>query len=176
MCVQYCEGYHAGFLAGGAPWGSLPPWKLLPVPEIWSENNSITKEICITIDFAPLEKNPGDKASMSTVGVILSTVGDTQYRGGYHDARGDIMSTVREKIFCYLNTPRYWTPPHGTDDISPHVAWYPPRYSNYKGWYPPVLMTPPPRYWALPTVLNTRYTRWLRSNPNQALRSERFIK
>ena len=25
---------------------------------------------------------------MSTMGVILSTVGDTQYRGGYHDARG----------------------------------------------------------------------------------------
>ena len=27
---------------------------------------------------------------MSTVGVILSTVGDVQYRGGYHDARGGI--------------------------------------------------------------------------------------
>ena len=25
---------------------------------------------------------------MSTVGVILSTVGDVQYRGGNHDARG----------------------------------------------------------------------------------------
>ena len=25
---------------------------------------------------------------MSTVGVILSTVGDVQYRGGYHDACG----------------------------------------------------------------------------------------
>ena len=25
---------------------------------------------------------------MSTVGVILSTMGDVQYRGGYHDARG----------------------------------------------------------------------------------------
>ena len=25
---------------------------------------------------------------MSTVGVILSTVEDVQYRGGYHDARG----------------------------------------------------------------------------------------
>ena len=25
---------------------------------------------------------------------ILSAVGDTQYRGGYHDARGDIMTTV----------------------------------------------------------------------------------
>ena len=31
---------------------------------------------------------------MSTVGVILSTVVDVQYRGGYRDAHGDIMSTV----------------------------------------------------------------------------------
>ena len=27
-------------------------------------------------------------------GDILSNVGDTQYRGGYHDAPGDFMSTV----------------------------------------------------------------------------------
>ena len=27
---------------------------------------------------------------MSTVGVVLSTVGDVQYRGGYHDACGGI--------------------------------------------------------------------------------------
>ena len=31
---------------------------------------------------------------MSTMGVILSTVGDTQYHGEYQDVRGDIMSTV----------------------------------------------------------------------------------
>ena len=31
---------------------------------------------------------------MSTMGVILSTVGDVQYCGGYHDGCGDIMSTV----------------------------------------------------------------------------------
>ena len=31
---------------------------------------------------------------MSSVGVILSMVGATQYRGGYHDAHGDIMNTV----------------------------------------------------------------------------------
>ena len=30
----------------------------------------------------------------STVGVILSTVGNVQYRGGYHDACGGIVSTV----------------------------------------------------------------------------------
>ena len=32
---------------------------------------------------------------MSTMGDILSTVGNTQYHGGSHDARRDIMSTVR---------------------------------------------------------------------------------
>ena len=39
-----------------------------PPPEIWSENNrkiSITKEICITIDFAPLEKIPGRKPDLA---------------------------------------------------------------------------------------------------------------
>ena len=30
----------------------------------------------------------------STVGDIISTMRDTQYHGGYHDARGDIMSIV----------------------------------------------------------------------------------
>ena len=44
------------------------------------------------------------------MGVILSTVGDTEYCEGYHDAHGDIMSTVGVistvgKIFCYLSTP-----------------------------------------------------------------------
>ena len=36
-----------GFLRQFAPSETLPP------PEIWSENNSITKEICITVDFPP---------------------------------------------------------------------------------------------------------------------------
>ena len=35
---------------------------------------------------------------MSTVGVILSTVGDVQYRGGYHDARGGYHEYHQEKI------------------------------------------------------------------------------
>ena len=38
-----------------------PPENFCPLPEIWSENNSITKEICIIIDFAP-EKNSQKKA------------------------------------------------------------------------------------------------------------------
>ena len=65
---------------------------------------------------------------MSTVGDILSTVGDTQYRGGYHDARGDIMSTVgvaqyrgeKNKYPTVLNTPMVLKiSPHSTHDIPP---------------------------------------------------------
>ena len=71
---------------------------------------------------------------MSTVGVILSTVGDTQYRGRYHDACGgyheyrgvfstvgdimihvgDIMSTVGVfSTIGYSNNKRSF--PHGTE-------------------------------------------------------------
>ena len=79
---------------------------------------------------------------MSTVGVMLSTVADTHYRGGYDDVRGgyheyrEVFSTVGENIFCYLSTPTVLRP-HSTHDI-PHMYHnIPPRYSNYKGWYPP---------------------------------------
>ena len=37
-------------------------------------------------------------------GEIMSAVRDTQYREGYHDTRGDIMSTVGDIIFCNLST------------------------------------------------------------------------
>ena len=57
--------FHRGKGARGAPWGSLPPSETLPLPEIWSENNSITKEICITIDFAPPEKIPERKPAFT---------------------------------------------------------------------------------------------------------------
>ena len=46
--------------AGGAQPEAVPPFEtFIPHPEICSENNrkiSITKEICITIDFVPLKK------------------------------------------------------------------------------------------------------------------------
>ena len=47
---------------GGAPHPETvcPPCKLMPLPYFWSENNSITKEIFITID-SPLEKSPRRK-------------------------------------------------------------------------------------------------------------------
>ena len=75
---------------------------------------------------------------MSTVGVILSTV------GGDHDAHGDSWVPWRENLLL-LSTPQYWTPP---------------QYSNFKGWYPPwywtpstVLMTSPTCIMISPTVL-----------------------
>ena len=61
--VLYFKG-NPGFLpqgdrgAGGAPLRQFALGDFAP-PEVWSENNrkiSITKEICITIDFAPLKK------------------------------------------------------------------------------------------------------------------------
>ena len=79
---------------------------------------------------------------MSTVGVILSTVGDVQYRGGYHDARGDIMSTVEGvqyrggKSQLLFEYPTVLNTPHGTHDIPhmhhdiPHGTEHPPRYST----------------------------------------------
>ena len=88
---------------------------------------------------------------MGTVGVILSTVGDVQYRGGYHDARGDIMmhvgvfSTVGESLLLFeypmvLNTPTVlmisptciMISPHSTQiskDGIPHGTEHPPQYS-----------------------------------------------
>ena len=49
---------YPGFLPQGGQGGALPeavcpPENFCPPAEIWSENNSITKEICIAIDFAP---------------------------------------------------------------------------------------------------------------------------
>ena len=53
----------AGFLpwGGGHPPEAVPPLKTFPLPGIWPENNRITIEICITIDFAPLKKIPRRK-------------------------------------------------------------------------------------------------------------------
>ena len=79
---------------------------------------------------------------MINVGDILSTVegvqyhGGVQYLGGHHEYHGsyleyrgviswctwggDIMSTVGDKIFCYLSTPTVLNTLHGTHDI-PHI-------------------------------------------------------
>ena len=47
---------------------------------------------------------------MRTVGGYLEYRGDAQYRGGYHEYREGVQY-CGGKIFCYLSTPRYWTPP-----------------------------------------------------------------
>ena len=72
---------------------------------------------------------------MSTMGVILSTVGDTQYRGGIMMHMGDIMSTVGEKYFVFeypmvLNTPTVLM----VSPICIMISAPPPRYSNYEEW------------------------------------------
>ena len=59
-----------------------------------SSVNSISSSLCIAcVQYRGGVQYRGDIMStvgviLSTVEVILSTMGDTQYRGGYHDARG----------------------------------------------------------------------------------------
>ena len=106
---------------------------------------------------------------------VLSTVGVFSTVGGYHEYLGGCSVPVpwgkSLLLFEYpmvLNTPTVLM-------ISPHMHHdIPPRYSNFKGWYPPtILNTPhgtrdiphvhhdiphvhhdiPPRYWTSPTVL-----------------------
>ena len=89
----------------------------------------------------------------STVGDIMINVGDSlstmggylQYRGGCSVPWGDIMSTVEGvqyrggEVFCYLRLNTL----HGTHDI-PHMHHdIPPRYSNFKGWHPPTVLSTP---------------------------------
>ena len=89
---------------------------------------------------------------MSTMGIILSTVGDVQYRGDIMMHVGDIMSTVEGVQYrggyhplkfeypTVLNTPtvlmisphKHHDIPHGTQiskDGIPHGTEHPPRYS-----------------------------------------------
>ena len=59
---------------------------------------------------------------MSTVGVILSTVGDTQYHVGYHDAYGGYHEYRGGKILLLFEYPMVLNTPHGTHNIPPHVS------------------------------------------------------
>ena len=43
---------------------------------------------------------------MSIVGGYLEYCGGVQYRGGYHEYRGEC-SVPWGEIFCYLSTPQY---------------------------------------------------------------------
>ena len=109
-------------------------------------------------------------------GGVLSTVGDVQCHGGYHEYRrgiswvlwgcsvpwgiswlpwgklstvGDIMSTVGDlSLFEYLTVLNTL---HGTHDIPQMYHDIPPRYSNYKRWYGTEY---PPMVLSIPTVLS----------------------
>ena len=64
--LQHCCPPLLGFFPQGGK--GAPPEAVCPLcpPEIWSNNNrqiSITKEICIAIDFALLKKIPGRKTA-----------------------------------------------------------------------------------------------------------------
>ena len=104
-------------------------------------------------------------------GVILSTVGDVQYRGGKNLLLFEyptVLNTPHGTHDIPHGTqiskdgipPRYWTPPryswypptciisptvlsipHGTQDNPPRYSWYPPRY-----WTPPRYSRYPPTF------------------------------
>ena len=71
---------------------------------------------------------------MSTMRAILSTMVDTQYRGGYHVYHWGVQY-CGEKLFYYLSTPKVLNTPTVLM-LPPQVSWSPSRYSNYERWYP----------------------------------------
>ena len=70
---------YTGFLPRGGGGGGqhlrqFAPPKTFAPPEIWSENNSITVEICMTIDFAlPLKTVPRRKPATCGVNSAVET-------------------------------------------------------------------------------------------------------
>ena len=87
--------------------------------------------------------------------------GYLEYRGGYHEYRGglswvpwgDIMMHVGDswvlwRVFSIVGGKSFviWVP---------HDTEHPPRYSNFKGWYPPRYWTPSTVLMISPMVLNT---------------------
>ena len=84
---------------------------------------------------------------MNTVGVILSTVGDTDTHGGYHDARGGYHEyrggvQYHEGEFLLFEYPTVLNT-SAVLVIFPTCIMISPQYSNYKGWYPPTVLNTP---------------------------------
>ena len=80
---------------------------------------------------------------MSTVGGYLEYRGDTMmHMGGYHEYRGGCSVPWGKNLLLFeypmvLNTPTVLM-------ISPHMYHdIPPRYSNFKGWYPSTVLNTP---------------------------------
>ena len=113
------------------PWGVLSTVGMFStVGDIMSTVGDILSTVGVFITVGVFS-TVGD--IMSTVGVILSTVGVFSTVGRYHDALGGYHEyrrgcSVPWGEFCYLSTPRHWTP-----------QWY----SNFKGWYPPAVLNTP---------------------------------
>ena len=89
---------------------------------------------------------------MMHMGDIMSTVEGVQYRGGNSQLLFEYPTVLNTPTVLMISPhmhhdipPRYsnfkgWYPPHGTHDI-PHMHHdIPPRYSNFKGWYPPTVL------------------------------------
>ena len=99
----------------------------------WNIRNIFRSEIRKTVRDFKAFSTVGRGCSVP-LGDILSTLGDTQYLGGFIMQVGDIMSTVEVcstmgeynmLSFEYLHGTEH---PHSTHDISPHVSLYPPQY------------------------------------------------
>ena len=151
MCVQYRGGaqYRGGC---SVPWGiSWVPWGISWVP--WGCS------VPWGISWVPW-------------GVVLSTMGDVQYRGGISWCPWGI-SWVPWRVFSTMGGKSFviWVPqgtehPHGTHDIPPHASWYPPTVLKFQrmvsphgtehphgthdippraSWYPPRASWYPPR-------------------------------
>ena len=122
------------------PWGCSVPWGVFSTVEGYHEYRG-----GCSVPWGDI---------LNTVGVFNTVRGYHEYHGGlswvlwgcsvpwgmfstvggYHDARGGIswvpwrvFSTVAEKIFCYLRTPWYWTPPMVLS--TPTVL-----HTHYTGW------------------------------------------
>ena len=135
----------------------------------------VTEHPAVLFPWLTNEMNRVGQAMFSTVGGgYLEYHGDVQYRGGYHGYRGgyldyhvdlmihvgDIMSTLG--VFSTMGDLLLFEYPHGTEHpmvlmISPMCIMIspPPRYSNYKGWYPITVLNTPKVLMISPTVLNT---------------------
>ena len=105
-----------------------------------------------------LHRGDGGSAHRGIPGVhrgdIMSTSGDVQYIGRYHDLMWGSKFIKAFHLYCKPRCTEHsliylWYPPH--------ASWYPPMYS----WYPPmywtsldVLMIPPDVLMVYPDVLN----------------------
>ena len=158
MIAQYHGRYHDA--CGGLSW---VPWGMFSTVRGYHDKCGVTS-------WVPWGMFSTMGISWGSWRVILSTVGDTQYRGGYHDAHGGYheysggCSVCRDTILCNLSTVG------GVSWCMWGISWVlwgcsvPKGYSNNKRFSPMVLMISPtcimnpPWYWVSPIVLKITQT------------------